>query len=98
MLYTEVVELVNKNNEKLMASDPRLENDVLVNHSDGMLFQKSAFIEVIENEYLVVYMEHGKPEVFELCCVSNYAQFQLQYPQINWDDEGSEDLTLPERV
>lgn len=60
----------------LLATDERFNNAVVVEHRDGLLYQKNAFFER-EGEFLFVYAEHASPSVFPLEDVNTFGQFRI---------------------
>ena len=64
---------------KLKATDPRLRRSVIVHHDDGVLVLRGAFARR-RGAFLVVFREHGGPEVFELDHVQRWAEYEYIYP------------------
>lgn len=88
--YRDVLQMVEEYNKTLRADHPGFNYCVLVQHHDGLLFQRSAFYE-IWGEWLVVFGEHMKPDVHHMDEISYFAKFELEYPKrsedIIWTDE-----------
>ena len=87
MNYQEAVQKALEEDRKVRADDPRLLTSVIVTHRDGMLLQHNAFVELWDDQWVVVFGEHMKPQVFECDEVRYYAQFTRTWPPRQDEEE-----------
>lgn len=87
MTFQEHLEKIKELDKALTADDDRFRS-VLVEHHDGILLQHNAFCEQRDangdlsmkgGEYLYVFGEHMKAQIFHLDEVKRFANFELNY-------------------